>query len=455
MPAGGALASLVRMAPSSPVGGFNARSSGNAALDKHCYRHPSVARETSCPQCTRSICRTCVVLTPEGNYCPSCAAERRASLSTARVNVILWTGLALGMAGVAISLVPPAQTAADRVAVHQAEMDAQEKASRTVNGRDYGVDTYQAVTMQKRLRDGSCEMEVVRALADTQLRHKDEDGALATLLEFEGRCGGEPRLLDLKAAAREGVGDLSGALRDARVLAEVYPNAQQHYRVGRLLLKTQEDGAQAMVELSRGIALHPTGTTLLVSLAEAQQRVGDPCGAAYTLHRLERTQPRGDTRALNAQAGASGCDTPRAAGAITVQPQRGDPTVFKLTVGGKSTTADVDPTMAFLTLTNMDARRLGLQGVDAAPVVSIMLAGSVVTAHVVRVEQLVLSASRGGKGTITARDVDVAVVDVPDDEAFAPKMGHNVLDLLETTGDDAAVTWRAWAPAPHVDPLPG
>ncbi|MBK7556111.1 MAG: aspartyl protease family protein, partial [Flavobacteriales bacterium] len=162
----------------------------------------------------------------------------------------------------------------------------------------------------------------------------------------------------------------------------------------------------------------------------------------------------GDTRALNAQAGASGCDAPRAAGSIIVPQERGDPTAFKVAVGGKTTTAEVDPSMAFFTLTNVDARRLGLQGVTEAPVVSIMLAGSVVTAHLVRVEQLVLAASRGGKGTITARDVDVAVVDVAEDGLFAPRLGHNVLDL-ETTGDDAAVTWRAWTPAPGVEPLPG
>lgn len=438
------------MGPSSPVGGFKARGAGNAALDKHCYRHPSTPRETSCTECTRSVCRACVVLTPEGNYCPSCAADRRADLSRARVNVVVWTGLAVTMAAVAISLVPPAQTAADRVALHQAEMDAHEKAARTVNGRDYGPDTYTAVTLQKRLREGSCELEVARALADTQLKHKDDEGGLTTLLAFESRCGADARLLDLKSAAREAVGDLDGALRDARAMADAYPNAQQHYRVGRLLLKRADGAAEALQHLTRGAALNPTGTTLLLSLAQAQAATGDACGAAYTLHRLERAPGAGQQQVLAAQAGGVGgaCATARAQGSVVVAPG-GDPTSFRISSGGRAAVeAALDPTLAFLTLGNQDARRLGLTVRGDEPTVDIMLQGSVAHARLLRVPQLTLTAVKAGRGNLVLQDVDVAVVDAPpeDETPAGVRLGHNVLDRLDGSVAEDMVTWQAWNP---------
>ncbi|MDQ2827642.1 MAG: hypothetical protein M3Y74_01120 [Chloroflexota bacterium] len=81
-----------------------------AAPVRYCARHPAVETVVSCGRCDQPICPRCMIFTPVGARCPSCAQLRRLSqyALTPRVYARVVLGallLALGI-GFLLSVVP-------------------------------------------------------------------------------------------------------------------------------------------------------------------------------------------------------------------------------------------------------------------------------------------------------------------------------------------------------------
>jgi hypothetical protein len=174
---------------SSSVGGFHPKGAASAPGAPFCHRHAEERAFAHCAQCLTGLCRACVVLDPDGTFCRTCMASRRATTrATAAQALWLLVMVAVGLA-LLLPRLPRFADAGERAAVRTAVVAQREEARHLVDGVDYGARAYEAGVLFRGLQKNRCDVASAAALADIQGAAGQLDAAERTLTLVQG-CEG-------------------------------------------------------------------------------------------------------------------------------------------------------------------------------------------------------------------------------------------------------------------------